>query len=262
MTQVVLVRNWAGNSWSWPKGKINEGENPLDCGIRETLEETGYNAAALCSEDHFLEVHEDSKVTKLFIAIGVPNDTTFETQTRKEISKVEFHSLQQLPKKIWGVQPFIPKLQRFLRKFKRRKSGPDPASASHKKSSASPTVSLFDHRNAATFGASNGRGDEWSVDDMFVANAKLTGKTYTYDGNPHSFGSRHPSYVNYRDEGDVASSTATPLPHTPRSCALQEEEPSCTNESRITPSFPSNFCFDKRKILRAMASVLDNSRGS
>jgi hypothetical protein len=33
---------------------------------------------------------------------GVPNDTVFETQTRKEISKVMFHPLQQLPKKIWG----------------------------------------------------------------------------------------------------------------------------------------------------------------
>jgi hypothetical protein len=35
-------------------------------------------------------------------AAGVPNDTVFETQTRKEISKVEFHPLNQLPKKIWG----------------------------------------------------------------------------------------------------------------------------------------------------------------
>jgi mRNA-decapping enzyme subunit 2 len=69
---VVLVRNWSGSSWSWPKGKINEGESPFSCGLRETFEETGYNAAAsgLCSEDAFLVVHEDSKLTKLFVAVG------------------------------------------------------------------------------------------------------------------------------------------------------------------------------------------------
>lgn len=275
MTHVVLVRNWAGNSWSWPKGKINEGESPFDCGIRETLEETGYNAVDLCSEDQFLEVHEDSKVTKLFIAIGVPNDTMFETQTRKEISRVEFHPLQQLPKKVWGVQPFIPKLQRFLRKFKRRKSGPD--SASQKKSSAPPpSSSFFDNRNVDTFGASNGGGDEWSVDDMFIANAKLTGKTCTYDGNPHSFGSRHPSYVNYRDEGSHTSSPVTPSsPTLPDDVRIPEDgrelsQNSCgrdqssgfKSENITTPAFPSKFCFDKKKIQTAVARVLDNARGS
>jgi 8-oxo-dGTP pyrophosphatase MutT (NUDIX family) len=55
---------------SWPKGKINEGETPYDCGIRETYEETGYNAAALCCEEQFLVVHEDSKLTKLYVAVG------------------------------------------------------------------------------------------------------------------------------------------------------------------------------------------------
>ena len=55
---------------SWPKGKINEGETPYACGLRETLEETGYNASGLCSEENFLVVHEDSKLTKLFVAVG------------------------------------------------------------------------------------------------------------------------------------------------------------------------------------------------
>ena len=67
---MVLVRNWSGNSWSWPKGKINQGESPYSCALRETLEETGYDASSLCSEDNFLVVHEDSKLTKLFVAVG------------------------------------------------------------------------------------------------------------------------------------------------------------------------------------------------
>ena len=45
-----------------------------------------------------------------------------------------------------------------------------------------------DVRNVATFGASGG-GVGWTVEEMFAANAKLTGRDFdAYDGNPHSFG--------------------------------------------------------------------------
>jgi hypothetical protein len=47
--------------------------------------------------------------------------------------------------------------------------------------------------------------------DMFSANSKLTGKKFTYDGNPHSFGSRHPSYVNYREEDDASGGASQQL---------------------------------------------------
>jgi hypothetical protein len=41
--------------------------------------------------------------------------------------------------------------------------------------------------NAETFG---GAAEEqgWSVEDMFKANEQLTGRKFTYDGNPHQFG--------------------------------------------------------------------------
>lgn len=45
---------------------------------------------------------------------------------------------------------------------------------------------------------------------MFTANAKLTGKTYSYDGNPHSFGARHPSYVNYAAMAAAAAEGTSP----------------------------------------------------
>lgn len=238
LTHVVLVRNWSGNSWSWPKGKINQGESPYSCALRETLEETGYDASSLCSEDNFLVVHEDSKLTKLFVAVGVPNDTVFETQTRKEISKVEFHPMNQLPKKVWGVQQFIPKLQRFLSKHKASKKGSAPSD----KKQAAPAQTAFDHRNTATFGDTGGR--DWSVDDMFNANAKLTGLTFTYDGNPHNFGSTHPSYVNYRDE---------------ESC-LEDKSFRSGNVGVIqAPTkdlFPTDFSFDRQAVMAAVSGVL------
>jgi hypothetical protein len=47
--------------------------------------------------------------------------------------------------------------------------------------------------------------NRWSVEDMFKANSKLTGKEYDYDGNPHSFGSSHPKFVDYRKYSELMS---------------------------------------------------------
>ena len=103
LDQVVLVRNWKGSSWSFPKGKINEEENPFDCAIRETIEETGFDPTAYCNADTYLTVKgDDQKTVTLFVATGVPLDTEFCPQTRKEISKVEFHFIDNLPKNAWG----------------------------------------------------------------------------------------------------------------------------------------------------------------
>ncbi len=219
MTKVVLVRNWKGTNWSFPKGKINEGESPYDCAIRETFEETGFNPTEYCYEEHFLVVHEEKKVTRLFLAVGVPESTIFNTQTRKEISKVEFHPLDQLPKKAWGVHPFLEKLERWIRRHPKLAQNhsdiPTPSltvtASTGGQNKGAPkkrvsTPSRFDERNDDTFGnGTNGGGvgesltdAGWSVQDMFAVNSKLTGQTYSYDGNPHNFGNRHPQYVNYQ----------------------------------------------------------------
>lgn len=43
-TKVLLVKGFkSGASWSFPRGKINEKEQPRDCAIREVLEETGFD---------------------------------------------------------------------------------------------------------------------------------------------------------------------------------------------------------------------------
>lgn len=232
LTQVVLVRSWKGNSWSFPKGKINEFEDEYDCAMRECFEETGFNPSEHCSPDDFVVVHEKNKVTKLYIASGVPKITVFIPQTRKEISKVDFFPLDCLPKRVWGVHPFLPTLSRWISKQLKNKgkikvlrSKPDAIGASdangpHEDSGigvagereADPQLSSkgkkkkkilqqsFDRRNADTFGSEEeegGGGRGWSVSDMFEANSKLTGSTYDYDGNPHNFGSTHPKYRNY-----------------------------------------------------------------
>lgn len=74
------------------------------------------------------------------------------------------------------------------------------------------TPSRFDERNEDTFGnefSSSGGDTGWSVQDMFAVNSRLTGQTYSYDGNPHNFGNRHPQYVNYTKGVQDPSLTST-----------------------------------------------------
>lgn len=237
MKKIVLICNWKGTSWGFPRGKINEGETPLECAIRETWEETGFEATNHCRKDDSLVVLTDEKVANLFIATNVPENTVFEPQVRKEISKVEFFDLNTLPKRSYGVHPFIPKLRHWISKRanasrtrgakyatptrlqaesrrsdkKRSDSFTSPDPASRKSQLRDPSIH-FDSRNADTFAQEVSSGSKgWNVSAMFAANAKLTGRAFAYDGNPHAFGAHHPLFKDYRQSGGaVNAGSVTP----------------------------------------------------
>lgn len=103
MDSVVLVKGWKkGANWSFPRGKINKDEPDLDCALREVYEETGYDikAAGLVGseeETKHIEVTMREQHMRLYIFRGVPMDTYFEPRTRKEISKIEWYRLSDLP---------------------------------------------------------------------------------------------------------------------------------------------------------------------
>ena len=103
MNSVVLVKGWKkGASWSFPRGKINKDERDLDCAVREVYEETGYDikAAGLVGseeETKYIEVTLREQHMRLYVFRGVPMDTRFEPRTRKEISKIEWYKLSDLP---------------------------------------------------------------------------------------------------------------------------------------------------------------------
>ncbi|MGW5071498.1 NUDIX domain-containing protein, partial [Streptomyces cyaneofuscatus] len=40
--EVCLVHRPRYDDWSWPKGKLKRGEEPLAAAVREVLEETGH----------------------------------------------------------------------------------------------------------------------------------------------------------------------------------------------------------------------------
>ncbi|KAL2438552.1 mRNA decapping complex subunit 2 [Exophiala dermatitidis] len=103
MDEVVLVKGWKKSAnWSFPRGKINKDENDLDCAVREVYEETGFDirAAGLVKDEKdmkYIEVTMREQHMRLYVFRGVPKDTHFEPKTRKEISKIEWYKLTDLP---------------------------------------------------------------------------------------------------------------------------------------------------------------------
>lgn len=103
MDHVVLVKGWKkGANWSFPRGKINKDEDDLDCAIREVYEETGYEIeeAGMVPENRnvkAIELNMHEQQIRLFVFRSVPMDTHFEPRTRKEISKIEWWRISDLP---------------------------------------------------------------------------------------------------------------------------------------------------------------------
>lgn len=87
MDKCLLVKGWKkGASWSFPRGKINKDEDDLVCAIREVREETGFDCERFARKEDFVDMTMRDQNLKLFIVPGIPEDTVFECQTRKEIS--------------------------------------------------------------------------------------------------------------------------------------------------------------------------------
>jgi mRNA-decapping enzyme subunit 2 len=147
MDQVVLVKGWKkGANWSFPRGKINKDEDDLDCAVREVYEETGYDIkeAGLVKDEQemkYLEVNMREQNMRLYVFRGVPMDTHFEPRTRKEISKIEWYKLTDLPtakknkhqealneslpmnaNKFYMVAPFLVPLKKWIAQQRKRDS--------------------------------------------------------------------------------------------------------------------------------------------
>lgn len=112
--QVLLVRGAGARSWSFPRGKVNEGESGVACAVREVLEETGYDCRPAlawtsggggasggagggsgAAVPHVLSppqlhVKEGGKTVTMYVGVGVPNDGSlvFRPQTKSEIDEI------------------------------------------------------------------------------------------------------------------------------------------------------------------------------
>ncbi|KAJ4151263.1 hypothetical protein LMH87_011974 [Akanthomyces muscarius] len=143
MDSVVLVKGWKkGANWSFPRGKINKDEDDLDCAVREVYEETGMDLRAhglvpTTGKPKYIEIAMREQQLRLYVFRDVPMDYNFEPQTRKEISKIQWYKLSELPtfrkknsqnqnepavgaNKFYMVAPFLVPLKKWVTVQKRQ----------------------------------------------------------------------------------------------------------------------------------------------
>ncbi|KAJ2900904.1 mRNA-decapping enzyme subunit 2 [Coemansia aciculifera] len=98
LDKVLLVKGWSSRaSWGFPRGKINKDEPEWLCAQREVIEETGFDVLPYLVEKHKIEIMQADQKIVLYIITGIPEDTQFVPTTRKEISQISWHYLDDLP---------------------------------------------------------------------------------------------------------------------------------------------------------------------
>lgn len=136
-TAVVLCQDYNGKSWTFPAGKVNQGETGIEAGARETYEETGFDPNcnmgltkamrevnenlpwnSLREEDalRYTEGGGSGKLRTCYVCHGVPEEFPFAPVARKEVSDVRWHDLNDLPKKSFAVIPFLKGLKHWIRR--------------------------------------------------------------------------------------------------------------------------------------------------
>lgn len=123
----LLVKGWKGTSWSFPRGKKNKDEEDHACAIREVLEETGFDVSNLLNKDDYIEEIFGQQRVRLYVIAGVKEDTAFAPLTKKEISEIAWHRLDDLQPasdavisrgatglKLYMVAPFLTYLKTWI----------------------------------------------------------------------------------------------------------------------------------------------------
>jgi mRNA-decapping enzyme subunit 2 len=138
-TKFVLCRVWNGKSFTFPAGKINQGEDGMTAAARETYEETGFDASCkfgltatykeaepqkitwqpMQEKDQLVVTEDSGKRRVSYVVAGVPEDFPFEPVSRKEVSLVKWCPLDDIPKPSYGVLPFVGPLRKWIKKYKK-----------------------------------------------------------------------------------------------------------------------------------------------
>ena len=133
--------------WGFPKGKVNEGEDPLDCARREIYEEVGYIVKDhQVSKSRFFQHKKNSgKRVGMFVVLDVEKDFEFEPRVIKEIGDIQWWPLSMVKeftssaknttdvvlsaeideasaknqdkKAFWGISPFVNQLCTLIKKL-------------------------------------------------------------------------------------------------------------------------------------------------
>jgi mRNA-decapping enzyme subunit 2 len=135
-THVLLIAGMNSKTFGFPKGKVNIGEAGIDCAAREAYEETGYNSRHLLTEAASItHASPDGGFSKLYIAVGVPDDSSFifAPITRKEVGGIAWVEMATIQNheglspeqdgsykkvKLWGVTEYLGQIRSALDRSK------------------------------------------------------------------------------------------------------------------------------------------------
>eukprot|EP00049_Salpingoeca_infusionum_P026212 m.24490 g.24490 ORF g.24490 m.24490 type:complete len:261 (+) comp8596_c0_seq1:1487-2269(+) len=97
MTKVVNVKGaWKNALWDFPRGKVNQGEDPVACAIRETYEELGFDVSNYIDPDYCVTFKSSSKKKfSLYCCFDVPENTEF-NRDPTEISAYLWQPIENL----------------------------------------------------------------------------------------------------------------------------------------------------------------------
>lgn len=138
LDRLLLVKGFGTrSSWGFPKGKINKDEDPIDCCIREVYEEIGFHLDGLINDADRIDITsgEHQQKVRLYVVPNISPSIMFSPQTKGEIADIKWHEIASLPSnynkpdqaasrkevnKYFMVIPFIPKLKKWIREFKKQ----------------------------------------------------------------------------------------------------------------------------------------------
>ncbi|KAI5188623.1 mRNA-decapping enzyme subunit 2 [Nematocida sp. AWRm77] len=126
MTKILMVQGYGKyQTYTFPRGKISRGENELECALREVNEEIGYSAEKKMLKSVCIDLSTNSKESKLFAVLNVPEHTKFETQTRGEIKSISWVSLSSIEREdspiLAHVKTYIKEIKTLVRKINQTK---------------------------------------------------------------------------------------------------------------------------------------------
>jgi mRNA-decapping enzyme subunit 2 len=209
MKHCLLVQSFfAKNSWSFPKGKVNENEDPVKCAIREVYEETGFDCGHLINGNCYVEGQTSNfHFSRLYIVNNVPIDTKFCPRTRNEIKDCSWFTIDQLPtnrndegyvkdqrriraNSFYMILPFISKLKIWIMNERLNQNGHGKKKQHNQRGNkknqnqvfAKQPSSPFFHNNVDHHQARNGKQRHKSTSDAIETfNSPATNGTFYND---------------------------------------------------------------------------------
>lgn len=292
LKHVLLVQSfWSKCSWGFPKGKVNENEDPMHCATREVYEETGFDITKLIVPTEYIELIVNFQFTRLYIVRNVPLDTHFQPKTRCEIKCCDWFLLEHLPSSkhdelpkiklgmnsnsFFMVLPFIKRLKKWINDITNK-------TISNTLSTRNLNISNFNYDKSTYFSSNNNtplsnsrRQRHKSMGDIIEQNPtqstnsgnnKILGQPGTSsssvnykDIKKHGRGALNPTSNNFSSVKSAFTSTSTPIQQHGNSMIVRSQSISNNKQQQRSANAVNN---PKRKLFHDQAlEVVQRNNG-